>query len=1032
VSSLSPRCGVLSTGALKTATAKGAKRGRQGRQGVPRSGEAALAIDEGGKRWLDMRLGRWLPLLLALSWPLAATAAAAPAYLVADLNTDSVADSDSSPLDFVTVGGVAYFVADDGLLGRELWRSDGTAEGTRLVADLNPGERDSSPRALTAIRDRLWFRAWDDRRGCGIWRSDGTTAGTQLVALVHDDLLACVRQDADGGQPTAFTALGTRVLFVADADDIGRELWRSDGTANGTVPVADLLPGDLGANPMALTVLNGVLYFYADDGEHGFELWCTNGISTRLVRDILPGEGSAIPSGLFTSPRGPDLTVAGDVLVFAAHDGEHGIELWRSDGTPGGTRLLLDAAPDTMLGGLRLGDVATPFTAVGGDAVFFSLDVEQPPLTLRAWRSDGTAAGTTVIGELPFTGIGQAPTGVAALGDAVYFTYPAAGVANLWRAADGTASVVRAFAGRRVGPPQVIGGQLLFLADDGDGCGLWRSDGTAAGTMPLRADAPAAASCPDGLTIPGTEAALGGFGARALLAAVDPGRGSELIVTDGSADGTRLVRDINDTRQRNAGSSIIFDGGALDDRLLFSAAAGPGLPIGLWRSDGSASGTELLAPISPVAGGGVVDGRFVFAAFDQQGAGLWSSDGTALGTRRARAIPPGAWGVTTTPAALFLTSSDDAGDELWRSDGTEQGTFRLADLSPGPASTSFGTRTPFAGGLAFVVQRIAGDELWFSDGSEAGTRRTTAFGGTHNRIPDLVEVNGVLYLDVAGLAPAGELWRSDGTEQGTARVVSLADEPAASVAWLAAGPSSLFFAAADPTAGLELWHSDGTADGTRRVRDIDPGEESGLIDPDGVLIERTARAGGRLLVVADDGSHGPEVWASDGSTGGTALLRDIDPRPPALVEDFALPLVEVGSLALFAPLDAETGIEPWISDGTTDGTRRIADIAPGARSSLAGSRTFAVTRTHVFMAADDGRTGSELWAIPRAALGGGPGCAGDCNGDFRVAIDELVRGVGIALGATPVGACASFDGNADGAVSIAELIGAVNAALAGC
>jgi hypothetical protein len=59
-------------------------------------------------------------------------------------------------------------------------------------------------------------------------------------------------------------------------------------------------------------------------------------------------------------------------------------------------------------------------------------------------------------------------------------------------------------------------------------------------------------------------------------------------------------------------------------------------------------------------------------------------------------------------------------------------------------------------------------------------------------------------------------------------------------------------------------------------------------------------------------------------------------------------------------------------------------------------------------------------------------CPGDCNGDGQVTINELITGVNIALGSTPVSNCPSFDVNHDGSVVINELISAVNAALNGC
>jgi ELWxxDGT repeat protein len=151
-------------------------------------------------------------LVLASAAPVAADTA--PAYMVRDLNTAAVEESDSAPLRFVTRDGVAYFTADDGLHGTELWRSDGSAAGTRMVADIDPGSGSSNPRDLTVIGDAIWFRAWDGRHGCGVWRTDGSEAGTQNVAVVHTTFPRCFGFEDDTGTPTAFTAVGDQVFFV--------------------------------------------------------------------------------------------------------------------------------------------------------------------------------------------------------------------------------------------------------------------------------------------------------------------------------------------------------------------------------------------------------------------------------------------------------------------------------------------------------------------------------------------------------------------------------------------------------------------------------------------------------------------------------------------------------------------------------------------------------------------------------------------------------------------------------------------------
>src|SRR5512144_2559384 len=101
-------------------------------------------------------------LVVGLAVP-SAVADAGPAYLVKDLNPAPVDESDSDPRGFAVLDDIAYFTAIDVLHGGELWRSDGTAAGTRLFADLNPGEGWSNPRDLTVIGGALWFRAWDGR-----------------------------------------------------------------------------------------------------------------------------------------------------------------------------------------------------------------------------------------------------------------------------------------------------------------------------------------------------------------------------------------------------------------------------------------------------------------------------------------------------------------------------------------------------------------------------------------------------------------------------------------------------------------------------------------------------------------------------------------------------------------------------------------------------------------------------------------------------------------------------------------------------
>ena len=88
----------------------------------------------------------------------------------------------------------------------------------------------------------------------------------------------------------------------------------------------------------------------------------------------------------------------------------------------------------------------------------------------------------------------------------------------------------------------------------------------------------------------------------------------------------------------------------------------------------------------------------------------------------------------------------------------------------------------------------------------------------------------------------------------------------------------------------------------------------------------------------------------------------------------------------------------------------------------------AVSGGVLYFTAYDPHTGTEPWAVPVAALF----CRGDADGDRRVAVDELVRGVAAALGTADAATTDSFDGNDDGRIGIAELVAGVTAATLGC
>ncbi len=125
------------------------------------------------------------------------------------------------------------------------------------------------------------------------------------------------------------------MIFAVDDGVSGVELWKSDGTAVGTVLVKDIDSGAAGSSPTNLTNVNGVVYFDAIDDSHGNELWKSDGTAagTVLVKDIRSGTGST-SFGFLTKHRWHAL--------LQANDGVQGNELWRSDGNAANTVMVKD------------------------------------------------------------------------------------------------------------------------------------------------------------------------------------------------------------------------------------------------------------------------------------------------------------------------------------------------------------------------------------------------------------------------------------------------------------------------------------------------------------------------------------------------------------------------------------------------------------------------------------------------------------------------------------------------------------------
>lgn len=756
--------------------------------------------------------------------------------------------------------------------GNWLCKSDGTVAGTSFILRFSgDGVHPVQLSRLSKVGSLLFFATDDGIHPPGLWKSDGTAAGTTLVKELPKGAFSSFHF------PTEFVDVGGVLLFSCNGSP-GYGLWKSDGTEAGTLQLADV------GQPAGLVSVNGTLFFRTSDAAHGSELWKSNGTApgTVLVKDIAAGPASSSPQSLVSF---------GGALWFAlGSDGS----IWTSDGTEAGTVLFSPLASGKLL-------------VPSGARLFFTYAGTQ------LYATDGTGPGTGLV--MAFSAPFDLST-AATIPDALLFWIDRGAAGLELRRTDGSTagtSLVKTVdpgnEAQQPGPSASVGGAaLLFVYNNADS--LFRSDGTAAGTLPVAA--------------------------------------TVHLPNDGFPN---WLRDVNGT--------LIFTAGDVDHGFE------------LWKSDGTPAGTALVRDIEPGPGDSgprvffaTPSNVFFYACVPATGCEIYRTDGTEAGTRLVKDILPGSEsGFSGTlgvlgDGLLFAANDGVHGTEPWWSDGTTDGTFLLGDLNPGAASSDVRLIGVLNGAHFFSASDGTTTTLWKTDGTAAGT---VAVGPVPNAAAG-EEIGGFLVFPASDPARGEEVWRTDGTSGGTSLLLGINPVAGSSPrSFLRVGSRIVFFAD-DGVHGYEPWTTDGTPAGTALLKDINPGVLRSIGTGAAVL-------GDALFFFADDGVHGLEPWKTDGTGPGTVLVRDIAPGPSGSnvgVDRFAAGGHEV----FFTASDHVSGRELWRSDGTAAGTTLVADLVPGLGSgqipwSMANSMpVLARSGGRVFFTATEGATGYELWSLP--------------------------------------------------------------------
>jgi ELWxxDGT repeat protein len=686
--------------------------------------------------------------------------------LVRDINPGSSSCVCGS---FASFKGLLFFAANNGVTGNELWKSDGTEAGTVQVFDAIPGAGAGLPMELLNVDGTLYFSQGDNSSGRELWKSNGTPEGTVRVKDIVPGPV--------GGDPRGLIANGGSVFFMAWTSATGGEWWKTDGTEAGTTIVKDLTPGPEYTDSMYPVAVAGGLTFFTS---YGFELqqrklWVTDGSDSGTVlikeglRDVRTlgtigqtrffyayanGEGALwrsdgtalgtviVKHGL----GGAGVTSAslGGLLLFESTDAlnTNGLELWKTDGTDAGTAMVADINPT------KRSSISSVTAAANGTTYFVAYGA---PWQVALWKTNGTSGGTAKVLDV------QVDSGLAALGGSVIFgARDAVDDIELWRSTGspaGTGLVKDIWPGvvnqlpqqSRPTTPMTLDNLVLFAARDASGPDLWKTDGTAAGTMRVST---APTSSYSGNLLLRAVAKNAVFFADVRIV----GSFSNLWKSDGTLGGTVLISD-----KYTSGLTVVGD-------VLYFASR-----RALYKTDGTPSGTVLVSPLGTNPNAPSPDkltnvNGTLFFTLDTE---LWKSDGTESGTVQVRDAGSSTFvanELASNGATLFFTSSHGgSGDELWKTDGTSIGTVLVKDIISGPRGSMPGLLTPVGAYVFFTaVDDVHGRELWASDGTDAGTMMVKdIWPGAGSSDPDYFGRSGNLLFFIAFDPIHGtQLWRA--------------------------------------------------------------------------------------------------------------------------------------------------------------------------------------------------------------------------------------------------------------------------------
>ncbi len=712
-----------------------------------------------------------------------------------------------------------------------------------------------------------------------------------------------------------------RTFYAADNGQSGIELWVTDGTALNTRLFSDICPGACSSNPGEFYIENNTLYFAADDGVHGVELWrlAASDSAPVLLSDINPGAEGSDPK-LFKRINFRITTTPQARTFFTATRASEGRELWRLNAASNTVSLELDLAP-----GPTSSNPAgfTTFNTLDVGLTAVTPNLRRAVYTLDYASTTAPPTGATLMTVFASTSTRAVGTELVTLANNTYVNISVDGAPDeLWitQGTNASSFLLRSADGFDQFVLNVSLFRTFFTVRTGGVRTLFVSDASIAGTVNLGASNPLL---------------MRAIGNRMLFTAVTSNGDRELFSSDGTPAGTGLLKELVTGSAGIPTSSF---------EAFAKTTASPvryllGFGNQLWLSDASAAGTVLLT-------GGALNGAGTIRALTAT-TGLESLLAVDPSLNFSGGEPFYNRGTALSNSALGNFYSD-VGDSNVLPLAVVNG--RLVANARTPSSQTLGLALSGAAAPEILPKSIlypSGNHfgrLWSRDFDGLVTTDGTSAGSSviANVRPEMfghecvVERNGAGYfigVGIGALSDAGaEIFRSDGSAAGTTVVTDLSSTAEPSVRdicgtnfrLIAGMGSQLFFVASKSNSGLEL-HALNAADQPSLIADI----RSGSI---GSNILDMLSLGNRLLISADDGVFGQELWVSNGTGQGTLRLTDI---APGAASSDPRNLIRVGNLAYFIAFDPTNGRELYVTDGTAAGTRLVQDLYAGSGSAFA-------------------------------------------------------------------------------------------------